>query len=48
MRPESGFRVAANWPNIGQKTMTSQFADMTSPSNFFEGSMFLSSSFFTG
>ena len=35
MRPESGFRIAPNWPWIGKMTMTSQFADMTSSSIFF-------------
>ena len=30
MSPKFGFRVAANWPEIGKKKMTSQFADMAS------------------
>ena len=30
MLPESGFRVAPNWPWTGKITMTSQFFDMTS------------------
>ena len=34
MRPESGFRIAPNWSEIGQMTMTSQFSDMTSSSIF--------------
>ena len=30
MRPEAGFRMVANGPKIGKKTMTSQFADIIS------------------
>ena len=30
MRPESGFRIAPNWPQTGEVTMKSQFADMMS------------------
>ena len=33
--PESGLRIAPNWPKIRKMTMTSQFSDMTSTSNFF-------------
>ena len=36
MCPESGFRIAPNWPEIGKMTMMSQFADMTPSSNFFD------------
>ena len=33
MRPELGFRMAANLPLIQKKTMTLTFADMKSSSN---------------
>ena len=33
--PESGLRTAPNWRKIRKMTMTSQFSDMTSTSNFF-------------
>ena len=36
MHPESGFRIAPNWAEIGKMTMTLQFADMMSSSIFFE------------
>ena len=36
MRPESGFRIAPNWPQIWKMIMTSQFFDMTSLSTFFD------------
>ena len=48
MNLESGFQVAANWPEIGKKTMASQFADMTSSSNSFNVASFLLSSLVTG
>ena len=48
MRPESGFRNAPNWPWIGKMTMTSQFADMTSSSIFFDFVLFFLSSLVTG
>ena len=48
MYPESGFRMAANLPKIGKKTTTSQYADMTSPSNFLDVAVFLLSSLVTG
>ena len=48
MRQESGFRMAANWPYIGKKTMTSQFANMTSWSFFFDVTVFLLSILVTG
>ena len=48
MRPESGFRNAPNWPWIGKMTMTSQFADMTSSSIFFDVVLFFLSSLVTG
>ena len=48
MRPESGFRIASNWPEIGKMTMMSQFADMTSSSNFFDFVLFLLLSLVTG
>ena len=41
MRPESGFWMAANWPEIGKKTLTSQFADITSSPIYFDSAMFL-------
>ena len=34
MRLESAFRIAPNYPYIEKMTMTSQFSDMTSSSNF--------------
>ena len=46
--PESGLRTAPNWPKIQKMTMTSQFSDMTSTSNFFDVVFFLLSSFVTG
>ena len=42
--PESGLRTASNWPKIWQMTMTSQFSDMTSWSNFYDIVLFLLSS----
>ena len=33
--PKSGLRTAPNWPKMQKITMTSQFFDMTSLSNFF-------------
>ena len=46
--PESGLRNAPNWPKIRKMTMTSQFTDMTSLSNFFEVVLFLLSSLVNG
>ena len=46
--PESGLRTAPNWPKIRKMTMTSQFSDMTSSSNFFDVVLFLLSSLVTG
>ena len=46
--PESGFRTAPNWSEIRKMTMTSQFPDMTSTSNFFDVVLFLLSSLVTG
>ena len=40
MRPESGFQIAPNWLSIGKMAMISQFADMTSPSSFFDVVLF--------
>ena len=34
MHPEYGFQIAANWPQILKKAVTSQFADVISLSNF--------------
>ena len=34
MRPEYGFQMTANWPQISKKTMSSQFAKMMSSSIF--------------
>ena len=42
--PDSGLRTAPNWPKIKKMTMTSQFSDMTSKSNFFDDVLFLLSS----
>ena len=36
MHPESGFRNGPNWRQIGKITVTSQFTNMTSSSNFFD------------
>ena len=44
MPPESGIRIAPNWPSIGKITMTSQFVEMTSLPDFFDIAMFLLSS----
>ena len=48
MRPESGFRIAPNWPEIGKMTMTSQFTDMTQSSHFSDVAVFLLSTLVTG
>ena len=48
MRWESGFQIASNWSKIVNMTMTSQFADMTSSSDFFDVDPFLLSSLVTG
>ena len=48
MRSESSSRIAPNWPWIRKMTMVSQFADMTSSSNFFVVDFFDSSSLVTG
>ena len=48
MRPESGFRMATNWPEIGKNTITSQFADMASSSSFYGVTLFLLSNLVTG
>ena len=45
---ESGLQNAPNWPKIRKMTMTSQFTDMTSTSNFFDVVLFLLSSLVTG
>ena len=44
MRAEYGFRMAANWPKIGKKTMNSVFVDLTSSSIFSDVAVFLLSS----
>ena len=41
MRPECGFWIASDWPEIGKETMTSQFPDITSLPNFFDAVLFL-------
>ena len=46
--PESGLGTAPNWPEIWTFTMTSQFSDMTSTSNFFDVVLFHLSSLVTG
>ena len=48
IRPEFDFRIGPNWPKIRKVTMTSQFADMKSSSNFFGIVLFLLSSLVTG
>ena len=48
MGPEFSFRIAPNWPKIGKMTMTSQFADITSSSNFFGINLFFLSSLVIG
>ena len=48
MCPESGLRTAPNWPEIRKMTMTSQFSETTSTSNFFDVVLFLLSSLVTG
>ena len=45
--PESSLQTAANWPEIRKMTMTSQFSDMTSTSNFFDVALFLLKSLVT-
>ena len=46
--PESALWTTLNWPKIRKITMTSQFPDMTSKSNFFDVVLFLLSSLVTG
>ena len=46
MRMESGIRMAANLPLTEKKTITSQFADMTSSSNLFDPAMVLLLSYY--
>ena len=48
MFPESGFRIATNWAKTAKMTMTSQFSDMKSSSNFSEVVVFLWSSLVIG
>ena len=48
MRPESGFRIAPKWCKIGKMTMTPQYSDMMSSSNFFDVVLFLLSNLITG
>ena len=48
VRPESGFRIALNWPYIRKMAMTSQFFDMASSSIFFDVVLFLLSCLVTG
>ena len=48
MHPECVFWMAANWPWIGRKTMTSRFVDMVSWSTFFDVDVFPMSSLVTG
>ena len=47
LSPESGFRIAPNWPYI-KMTKASQICDMTSSSNFFDVVLFLLSILVTG
>ena len=46
--PESGFRMTANWSNIGKKTITSYFGYITSSLIFFDVFVFLLSGLVTG
>ena len=46
LRAEFGLWI--NWPKVGKMTMTLQFSDMTSSSNFFDVVLFLLSSLVTG
>ena len=46
--PESGLQTAPNWPKTTKMTMTSQFYDMMSISNFFDVALFSLSSLVTG
>ena len=46
--PESSLPTDPNWPKIRKMTMTSQFSDKTSMSNFFDVVLFLLSSLVTG
>ena len=46
--PESGLRTPPNWLKIRKMTMTSQFSDTTSMSNFFDVAMVLLSSLGAG
>ena len=48
MRPESGFQIALNWPEIKKMKMMSQFFEIKSSSNFFDVVEFLLSSLVTG
>ena len=48
MNQESGFRMAANWSNIGKKTITSYFGYITSSLIFFDVFVFLLSDLVTG
>ena len=48
MRPESGFWIAPDQPQIGKMTITSQYADMTSSSNIFDVVLFLLANLITG
>ena len=47
MRPESCFRMAANWPEIEKITITSQFANKRHCQLFFNVAVFLLSSLCT-
>ena len=46
--PESGLWTAPNWPRIRKMTMTLQFPDMMSSSEFFDVVLFLLSNLVTG
>ena len=48
MRPESGFQIALNRPEIKKMKMMSQFFEIKSSSNFFDVVEFLLSSLVTG
>ena len=48
MHLESGFWMAANWPQMEKKTKKSQFADMRTLPIFFDFDVFPLSSLVTG
>ena len=45
---ESGFQIAPDWLQIGKIAMTSQFFDMTLPSDLFDVALFFLTSLAAG